>query len=310
MFSLGAKKQSDMLTGITTGTTGIAIVQIERSSGGQAVLKSYEFDPTPADMDTGLGPLLKGRGLDKQPCSTLLPVGEYQLQLVDAPDVPPAEMRAAVRWRIQDLINFHIDDAVLDVFDAHPGNPDSELKQLHVVVAKSSRVKERIDQLEQADVRLDIIDIPELALRNIAAGLPEDKDGVVTLYFDQEYCLITLTHNSELYLTRTLDIGYRQLQETASNPQPLSNRLALEIQRSMDYYEHSYRQAPIRSMVILPIPATLYGLSDALQQTLGIDTRILAMSDVVQCDAEPDEDTAAHCMLAVGCALRTEEKTL
>ncbi len=27
------------------------------------------------------------------------------------------ELRAAVRWRIKDLIDFHIDDAVIDVFE-------------------------------------------------------------------------------------------------------------------------------------------------------------------------------------------------
>jgi MSHA biogenesis protein MshI len=310
MFALKTGKQPTLLSSVVPCPAGIAIAQVEQQNEASFALQSCEFIPVPAGGDTDIAQLLKGHRLDKQPCTTMLPIGDYQLLVVDAPEVPPAELRAAIRWRIQDMIDFHVDDAVLDVFDVTVSSSNYTKKQLYVVVARTSTVKQHINQLEQAGVNLDIIDIPELALRNIAARLPEDASGLVTLYFEEERCLITLTHESRLYLTRTLDIGYRQLQEAASNPQPLSNRLALEIQRSMDYYEHNYRQAPIKSLAILPVPVTLYGFTDALQQTLGLETRIVSMSDILECGPEPDAETTARCLLAVGSALRTEEKTL
>ncbi|HDN69233.1 MAG TPA: hypothetical protein ENG26_01490 [Gammaproteobacteria bacterium] len=310
MFALKTRKQPTLLSSVIPGTTGIAIAQVEQQNKELFTLQSCEYISTLDEGNIDIAQLLKGYRLDKQPCTTVLPIGDYQLLMVDAPEVPPAELRAAIRWRIQDMIDFHVDDAVLDVFDVDINTSNYTKKQLYVVVARTSTVKQRINLLEQAGVNLDIIDIPELAIRNIAARLPEDANGLITLYFEAEHCLITLTHESSLYLTRTLDIGYRQLQEAASNPQPLSNRLALEIQRSMDYYEHNYRQAPIKSMAILPIPATLYGFTDALQQTLGLDTRTVSMSDILECNPEPDAETTARCLLAVGSALRTEKKTL
>ena len=63
---------------------------------------------------------LSSQQLYKVPLSSLLAIGDYQLLMVEAPEVPPAELRAAIRWRIRDLIDFHIDDAVLDVFDVPP----------------------------------------------------------------------------------------------------------------------------------------------------------------------------------------------
>jgi len=98
---------------------------------------------------------------------------------------------------------------------------------MYVVVARAATVKKRIEQLEQSGVNLEVIDIPELAMRNIAARLPEDKTGLVTLYFSTHQCLITLTHQATLYLTRTIDFGFRDLQENAANPHALSNRLEL-----------------------------------------------------------------------------------
>jgi len=298
------------MTGIVSGAGGVAIASVRHGGRNDASLQLCEFKPVP---DAGNEPqvqVLKGRGLDRQSCSTLLDIGDYQLLVVDAPEVPPQELRAAVRWQIQDLIDFHIDDAVLDVFDAPPGGPAGTRKQMYVVVARAATVKQRIDRLEHAGVNLEIIDIPELAMRNIAARLPEDSSGLVTLYFSPQQCLITLTYQATLYVTRTIDFGYHDLQENASNPHVLSNRLALEIQRTMDYYEQHFRQAPVRAIAILPLPVILYGLDDALQQTLGLTTRTVTLGDVIDCEQEPDQEHAASCLLAVGSALRTESRAL
>jgi MSHA biogenesis protein MshI len=310
MFTLFSKKQPGTMTGIVSGTNGVAIASVRHQGKAGASLQSCAFEPLAAGDNELQGQILKGRGLDSQHCSTLLDIGDYQLLVVVAPEVPSQELRAAVRWQIRDLIDFHIDDAVLDVFDAPPGGPAGTRKQMYVVVARATTVRRRIDQLEQAGVNLEVIDIPELAMRNIAARLPEDETGLATLYFSPHQCLITLTRQSTLYLTRTIDFGFLDLQENASNPHALSNRLALEIQRSMDYYEQHFHQAPIRMIALLPMPVTLYGLDDALQQTLGLSTRIVTLADVIDCEQEPGQADAASCLLAVGSALRTEARAL
>ena len=310
MFPFFSRKPPGAMTGIVSTDNGVAIASVRQQGKAGASLQSCSFESLPPGDKALQAKLLKGRSLDRQPCSTLLDIGDYQLLVVDAPEVPPQELRAAVRWQIQELIDFHIDDAVLDVFDAPPGGPAGTRKQMYVVVARAATVKQRIDQLEQAGINLEVIDIPELAMRNIAARLPEDASGLATLYFSPHQCLITLTHQATLYLTRTIDFGYLDLQENASNPHALSSRLALEIQRSIDYYEQHFRQAPIRTIAILPLPVTLYGLEDALQQTLGLTTRSVTMRDVIGAEQELDQASAASCLLAVGSALRTESRAL
>jgi len=302
MLSFLSKKHPATLTGIVPGNEGTAIARVLRSGKQQPALQDCHFNsgelPGPDELKLG-----------NQTCTTLLPVGDYQLLVVDAPEVPADEMAAAIRWRIQELIDFNIDDAVLDIFDAPPSGPANS-KQLYVVVTHRNVIRARIDLLEQAGARLEYIDIPELAMRNIASCLPEDEAGLISLYFSEEHCLITITHNAELFLTRNIDIGYRDLQEESATPQALCNRIALEIQRSMDYYEHNYHQAAARNIAIYPVPVTLFGLTDALQQTLGVTVRMIDVKDVVNCDANPDDSHAADCLLAVGSALRAEEVTL
>ena len=308
MFNLFGKKKHRSLTGIVTSAEGIAIACIKRHAGKRPELQSCNFTENGDSTTAPLADALKGvQG--NPPCTTLLPVGDYQLLVVDAPEVPAEEMRAAIRWRIRDMIDFHIDEAVLDIFDAPPGGPANS-NQLYVVVTRSDTIRQHVEAFDEAGINLEIIDIPELAIRNIAACLPEDEAGLVTLYLDENQCLITITHNGVLFLARSIDIGYRQLQEQAASPHALCNRLALEIQRSMDYYEHNYHQAAVRSVAILPVPVTLYGLTDALQQTLGVQARMVTMDDIVAADSQQEEAHAADCLLAAGSALRTETVAL
>lgn len=310
MFFPFNKRHQNGLTGIVSDESGTAMVSVRNFGMSGSRLQSCIYQSNTAINAESKRKILKSRGLDKQVCSTLLNIGDYQVLVVDAPAVPQQELRAAIRWKIQDLIDFHIDDAVLDVFDAPPGGPAGTLEQMYVVVARNDIVRERIDSLETSGVNLRFIDIPELAMCNLAARLPEDEFGLVTLYFNQQQCLITLTHNATLFLTRTVDFRYSDLHEKSRNPTEFSDRLALEIQRSLDYYEQHFHQAAMRHIAIIPPPMNLDGLSDALHQTLGLTIRSITLKDVIGSDEKLDSDSAATCILALGCALRKNTKGL
>ena len=49
--------------------------------------------------------------LDRYRCTTLLGSGGYQMLQVEAPNVPKAEAKNAVRWKIKDMIDFPVEAA-------------------------------------------------------------------------------------------------------------------------------------------------------------------------------------------------------
>ena len=85
------------------------------------------------------------------PTVSVLDPAVYHFSLVEAPDVPADELRAAVRWRIKDLIDFHIDDAVIDVFEMPPHARGGPHRMMYAVTAKAELVKQQIEQLEAPD---------------------------------------------------------------------------------------------------------------------------------------------------------------
>jgi len=308
VFSFKKKSHSDVLSALTASDAGTASATIRQNKSGKPFLEQCSFYPLGPGQNPGaiLKKVIAEQGLGKTGCSTLLSIDDYQLLMVEAPEVPPSELKAAIRWRIRDLIDFHVDDAVLDVFDVPPSGARAIQEHLYVVVSRSATVKERIDALEHAGATLETIDIPELALRNIAARLEQDANGQAMLYFGADQGLITLTRDSTLYLARSMDIGYRQLQDTPA----LVDRLALELQRSMDYYDRHFQQAPIASITLCPVPVPVPQIAEQLEQQVGIPVYKLQLSDIVEMGETVDDEQLAHCLLAIGAALRTNPAQL
>lgn len=248
------------------------------------------------------------------------------LLLVEAPEVDPTELKAAVRWRIKDLIDFHVDDAVLDVFDIE--GQRGRTKMMYVVVARITTVQSHIDLLEGAHVNLGVIDIAELAQRNIAALLPEDQSGVALLHLTPRGGLLTLTRQGSLFLARTLEFGTDQLISALPVPQEneftlddeddgppaglrrLMDSIVLEIQRSLDYFESHFGLPPISGLVIAPLAQPVPGLAGYLGGNLGLPVRMLDLNSTLDCAQPLSDETQARCLPAIGAALRVEERAL
>ena len=54
--------------------------------------------------------------------------------------MPPAELRAAMRWRLKDSIDFRVEDAVIDVFDVPDQNRGGHGRMMYAVAARRSAV--------------------------------------------------------------------------------------------------------------------------------------------------------------------------
>lgn len=252
--------------------------------------------------------------------TTLMDSGDYQLLLVEAPDVEASELRAAIRWRIKDLIDFHIDDAVVDVFEI-PGQGRGRTRMMYVVAARSSVVRARLDRVESAGLALEALDIEELALRNLAALMPQDEQGVALVWFALDYGQVLVTRGGELYLARRIETGSRQLFSAAQQGDPangdygealtaLLEQVTLEVQRSLDYYESHFSQAPVRAVVVAPAAPELPFVQPYLHRVLAPEVVNLRLDALFPDASLPAAQDQARCLTAIGAALRLEEVRL
>lgn len=285
--------------GVWFSEQGVGVAALGPNGG----LATAEFRP--ADDEEGTIEALRGavhdHGLRRRPTVCVLPRGRYEIQQLQAPAVPDEELAAAVRWRLKDLISVSLEDAVIDTI-AVPQGPSRRESMVYGVAARRQEVERLNAMVAEAGLRVAAVDIPEMALRNLAARIPEQGGGVAVLGVDEDDGLLTITRHDTLYLARGLEMGAVHLR---ADSHQVGERLALELQRSLDYYDSQLYGAPPGVIGVLPLAEFESGLLvDQLNAELGVPVRLLDVADLLG-DEEPLAPARQRRVaLAVGAALR------
>jgi MSHA biogenesis protein MshI len=222
-------------------------------------------------------------------------------------------MKTAVRWKIKDGLNYHIDDATVDMVRI-PANKyaSGRPQSVYAIAASNGIIQERIRLFEQARIELDVIDIPEMAQRNIAALFDRDDRALVVLAFDDYGGLMTFTSGGELYLSRRIEISVGQLLDADENlRRQYRNRVETELHRSLDYFDRQYNQLPVDTVLVCVPDNT--GLVEFLAAELNVKVQKLDLSRVMDISAIPalaDSEFVSHTLPVLGAALRQEGRVL
>ena len=302
----------------TTGNSGrvaacfrgdtVLLVRLN-SAGGKIRVVSYAARQLATRNATELAKCCGSLQLSAYQYSTLLCSNEYQLLSVDAPNVPAEELKSAVRWRVKDTLGYPAEDAAIDVLQIPKGSQGAERAQsLYVVAATNSLIAKRIALFEDAKLDLNVIDIPEMAQRNIAALLEDEGRGLALLAFDETGGLLTFTGHGELYLARRIEISTGQLRDADENlRQQAYDRLELEVQRSMDAFDRNFNHIAVSRLVVAA--HSDIGLVEKFRESMYVPVERIDFSHLLDLSAAPNlmsEDAQMDAFYVLGAALRQE----
>jgi len=324
---LGALLKKQPLPGICAINFNAESASIARIIAGDAkpvvdFCGFYSLDqPT---IEHQLRQLATTHQLNRYTCTTLMSRIDYQLLVMEAPAVPKNELKDALRWHIKDLIDEPVSDITLDAFDVPTPRGAKKSNVVYVVAAKKEQLNNRSKILQSAGINLQIIDIKELAQRNIANLLSDNKNGVALLSLDSTSGILTLSRGGELYLNRPLNLGLNQVVPAATNaPTEIQNDtglpelnldseiansaiydyIALELQRSLDYYESNFRQPPIRTLHLAPIARTLPGFPEYIKNNLNMNVEVVDLNNLFESKTPIPVETQEKVFFALGAAL-------
>lgn len=188
-------------------------------------------------------------------CSLLLAQNEYQLFQIEKPNVPANELKQAISWKLKDMIDYPIEQATIDLIDI-PSDPHNANRQSYVyaVVAKNELIASYMTRLiTHSNAGLEVIDIPELAQRNVAAYLEQEGRGLAMLSINSNGGLLTFTSGGELYHARQIELDTKQMHsEDSEKKSSIFERLSLEVQRSLDNFERQFPYITINRLVLAP----------------------------------------------------------
>jgi MSHA biogenesis protein MshI len=309
MFSLKEKSGNNTSAGITVSTDGIALALVEHKSQTPTLKSAKFYSCSESERPPLLAQLVKQHRLDSIPCNLILGADEYQMLQVEAPDVPKQELSAALRWHVKDLIDFHIDDAVIEHFVLQAENASGK-QPIHVIASRKSVIQNHVDLMHEANCNLTTIDIAAMAVRNIIVNSDyastHTSIGIINIMDDITRIIVLLS--KEIYIVRTSNIGLQSLASMSDDAESQSalDSLALELQRTFDYYESYSRQTPIERLFILN-GQDIDNLGPMIQQRLGIECHPIELQNFLTFEEAEFSDTmTGNCLLAIGGALRIE----
>jgi MSHA biogenesis protein MshI len=311
-FSKARKKEGILVTSFHAD--GICVARVERQPAAKPIVKLAAFHPvSPSLSPEALERVAREAHAASYNGSTLLASNEYQLLQVEAPNVPQDELKTAVRWRLKDMLDFHVDDATIDVLDIPlDKNAGNRAHSMFAIAARNSLVQSRQDLFAAAQAPLSVIDIPEMAQRNISALMEPEGRGLAMLSFDAAGGLLTVSYNKELYLARHFDVTLAMLEEhDVERRHAAFDKIALELQRSLDHFDRQYSFISISRLMLAPtgVPS----LQDFLAAQMYMPVESFGLADVFDLSEAPElqsPEQQVRQFLTLGAALRLEELVL
>ncbi len=300
LFRASSKQKG--VVGVQFNAEGVAFAHL--IPGPVPQLRRCEFIPATEHSNSEV--LLKERlerlGLQGRSCNLVLASDDYSLLLVEAPNVPEAELSEALRWRVRDLIDFPVTDAVLDAFLVPEDKARSAKRMAYVAVAHRKTITQIVAGAEAVKLELSAIDIPELALRNLAEVCCATERGAALVKLVPGRGSLQIIRGGDLFLARQFVLPYQGglLEDLPADA------LVLELQRSLDYFERQMRQPPPGQVYLAGENVSADKLTEEITSALPNALSLLQLSPAIEIDVEVQEHTLSLCLDAIGAALRSQ----
>lgn len=294
---------------ININSTSISIAYLMDDQGKQKLQYIDSIRYKKENLASTLNSLVKQKSLEGVACSWILEKKDYQLLLMDSLPVPENEFQAAIRWKIKDMIQFPIEDAVIDSFPMPLQKTHDPRKMIIVAVARLSHLQEMKKIIEESGLNLKTIDVEELTLRNITSLYEDDQKTSALIYLLEKESVLIVTQEKKLYFYRDIDIEldkFKHFQENMIHePDELLDKFALELQRSFDYYQSQWRQpAPARILLAAKNLPSL-PIANYLSSRLAMSIKVLDLKDVIEATPDFSIETQGKCLFAIGGVLQS-----
>lgn len=236
-----------------------------------------------ADLENEMRAFCEVADLVAPACSLVLSVGSYQVLLVEAPPVPEAELAAALRWKVKDLLQLPLESALIDGFllpdDAYRGRQ----KMAYTVAVEKEPLQLLVDRLEKVGVSVDHVLIPEiLAAQFVNRALLKEQADIV-LVIGRSKSFLNIASGGSIYLTRSITVNEQTL--VTNNDAELSvggfEDFLLELQRSRDYFESQIGKGVVGRVLIMPTQNSIEPICDAIRERLSLTVEAIPVDNMI-----------------------------
>lgn len=298
------------LVSLSVHDEGIALVHVKMRSG-KLLLKAMAYEPRsdPLLRASQLKGMIKKLDLEGKPCSLVLHPSQYQLILIDSLNVSADELQEAVKWRVKDMIKAPLDKVAISAFNIPPHGPGKLRTKTFVVVSEVDKLTALASDIKNARLNLKIIDISELALRNLALHYQVAGQTIALLHLKQDSSELVMLREGNVYLTRKIYINLTDFTALPKEEKKsASDAILLEIQRSYDYCDSTLGISIPTQLLVTPQMEAFPEIKTDLANNIVGKMISLTLNDFITTEEEYSWDEEAKSLLALGGSMRLHQE--
>jgi hypothetical protein len=178
----------------------------------------------------------------------LLDGHQYQILNIEKTDaLKKSEMQNFIKWKMKEYIDVPTDDLVVDIiFNDHKAHPFFA-KNVTVVAAYKQYIDKIVALKRRFKLKISVIDVPELAVRDFFDGVTNIDSNVVFAYFRlfPTYTMFNIYIGNSLCLTRKIEKGF-----DVDSYEYFYEKMVLEIQRSVDFLDRQHSISQFKSFFV------------------------------------------------------------
>ncbi len=299
------KAANGLQLGVGFHADGVSLVLVNRQTSEPQVI-SCDFISVQGSeaLTIELASYVKQHKLQGTPTVVSLDPDAYNLIHIESPEVEAEELSSAIRWRVKDLLDFHIDDAILDLYDQPESTRGAGKRMIYVVASRKTVIQKMVDQIDATGLSISSIDISELTLKNLVSTVTKAQGYQALLYLTPHYGMIEVIKEGVLYLNRHIEVSSVDVEEQGGfGLEEIYETLALELQRSLDFCETQFAMGPVNRILVVAPESRAEGLVGRIQENLSVSAEAFGLAASFDGMDKVELSTVNRCMPALGAAL-------
>ncbi len=285
--------------------------------------------------------LIKESGVRVKQVCTSVAGSSVIIKHIAIPKTGPKELEDQVYWEAEQYIPFDMKEISLDFEVVQEDMGDGKMDIL-LVAAKKDFIDKRLAAIREIGLQPEVLDVDVLALANVFwENYDMTPDNAVVLVdVGASLTKINIVSDSTTIFTRDVAVGGKNLTQEIQNKlgisfqeaevlkidacstgqipeevlplvSAISENIALEVRRSLDFYAASPTQLPITSIYLCGGGSRIPGFSNMLSEMVGFPVEYLNPFAKVACSGRQfnEEYLAAissGAAVPIGLALRNE----
>lgn len=262
------------------------------------------------------------------------------IRKITLPLMTEEEVEGNIQWEAEQYIPFDINDVNIDFQILQPDTQDQENLDVLLVAVKKDIINDYTAVITEAGLNPIIVDVDAFAVENMfGINYPPSTGKILALVnIGASIININILKDGTSTFTRDISIGGNQFTEeiqkqlnvsfeeaeaikvgevtTGYNPEEvreiinsISNSVALEVQRSLDFFTSTSMSGHITKVYLSGGCSKIPGLSKIMEDQLGIPVEIVNPFNNIEVnpkyfDVGYIQDIAPACAVAVGLAIR------